>query len=185
MIVCDRYQFIYVGLPKTASTSLHHWLSQPGLCPVRWSSEKQDQHSTVIPVGKETYQILVSVRHPMERFVSLWKQFTSPSSVAKVPGCFVCDLYEFLLSQPLLTDFFRFGQMEWVSRLPRVDGWLRCDTLEQDLARMPWYTVSTEVLPRRNKTKHGKWQEIMTVAEQLEIRRRWKEDWKIYDWDTL
>lgn len=179
MIVCDRYQFIYVGPPKTASTSLHHWLSQPGLCPVRWTPEGQDQHTTVIPPGKDHYQILVSIRHPMERLVSLWKQFTSPSSVSKVPGCYACSLSQFVVAQPGLSDFFRLGQADYVARLPRVDHWLRVTRLTEDLAGFPWRRAATEPIPRRNRTRHGEWRELLTAEEQAAIRRRWAGDWEL------
>jgi hypothetical protein len=45
MIVSHRWRFVYIGPPKTASTALHHWLSQPAFCEKRWSPEPQDQHS--------------------------------------------------------------------------------------------------------------------------------------------
>ena len=36
VIVSHRWRFVYIGLPKTASTALHHWLSQPAFCERRW-----------------------------------------------------------------------------------------------------------------------------------------------------
>ena len=32
MIISHRWRFVYIGPPKTASTALHHWLSQPAFC---------------------------------------------------------------------------------------------------------------------------------------------------------
>ena len=81
MIVSRKRRFIYIGPPKTATTTLHHWLSQPALCESRWDPKGQDQHRTDLPDGCEDYLIVVSIRNPLDRAVSLWRHSQSPMSL--------------------------------------------------------------------------------------------------------
>ena len=78
MIVCPRYRFVYLGPPKTASTSLHHWLSQAAFCATRWSpAGRTDQHDAQIPAEAGDFFTFASIRNPYARAVSLWRHSQS------------------------------------------------------------------------------------------------------------
>ena len=80
MIVSCAYRFVLVTPPKTASTSLHTFLSQPPFCPQRWTPAIGDQHSAAIPEDGRDYLAVTCWRHPLDREISLWAHSQSPAS---------------------------------------------------------------------------------------------------------
>jgi len=112
MIVSHRWRFVYIGPPKTASTALHRWLSQPAFCARRWTPDRRDQHSIQIPKEARGYVVFASVRNPFDRAVSLWAHSqTQPSLMAD--DCWPMSFEEFVLEyQPQAGWFYSMSQSE-------------------------------------------------------------------------
>lgn len=183
MIISHARKFVYYGPPKTASTSLHYWLSQPTLCTEKWNPKKQDQHNTDISVDACDYFAFASVRHPLDRCVSLWSHSQSDASVRS--GVPIMSFEEFIRDyQEFAIKFYKDSQSE-ILRYVRVDGYVRFEQLKDDLFSMSpilslrCRNIWLEDLPHMNKTNHLPWKELICSELELIIRDRWAEDWNI------
>lgn len=71
MVVWPKHKLVYVGIPRTASSSIHNMLVRMG------GKLVSGMHWWKIPEGAEDYAVAVSVRFPCERCLSLaWKHWT-------------------------------------------------------------------------------------------------------------
>jgi hypothetical protein len=181
MIISHRWRFVYVGPPKTASTTLHHWLSQPTLCDQRWTPDRQDQHSVVIPAEVRDYFTFASIRDPLDRAVSLWAHSQSPASLAG-GGVWPMSFEEFVLEfQPQASWFYRLSQAELLAPV-RLDGVVRVERLEEDLRRLPPIAAAgragevLEPLPRFNETSHPPWERSCTPQRVARLAHLWSEN---------
>jgi len=181
MIISHRWRFVYVGPPKTASTTLHHWLSQPAFCDERWTPDRQDQHSVVIPPEVQDYFTFASVRDPLDRVISLWAHSQSPASLA---GGWVwpMNFEEFVLEfQPQASWFYRLSQAELLAPV-RLDAVVRFERLEQDLFRLPPIVAAVgagevlEGVPWLNRTGRRPWEEQGTARLDQILAHRWADD---------
>ena len=116
MIVSRKRRFVYISPPRTASTTLHRWLSQPALCEVRWTADRNDQHDMKIPATAAGYFSFASIRHPCARAVSLWAHGqTATELVFPVPKMhFVQFVRDWL---PTAWWFYGGGQAEYLDGL--------------------------------------------------------------------
>jgi hypothetical protein len=181
VIISHRWRFVYVGPPKTASTTLHYWLSQPALCDERWKPERQDQHSVVIPPEVEDYFTFASIRDPLDRAVSLWAHSQGAASLA-AGEAWPMGFEEFVLEfQPNASWFYRLSQAELLAPV-RLDGVVRFERLEEDLFRLPPIAAAVgagevlERVPWLNCTGHRRWREVGVVSAAEAIAGRWRVD---------
>jgi hypothetical protein len=73
MIALTNQKLLIFTPPKTASTSMHHALSQmKGAIWIMSDEPGVEKHTTTIPAMFENYQRIVVVRNPYQRFLSLW-----------------------------------------------------------------------------------------------------------------
>lgn len=77
MILLQSLKTIIITPPKTASRSLNDAFC--GCPPYRGQlvigpsmDGRVDHHTPIVPCGKEEFRVLVTVRHPLDRLVSLW-----------------------------------------------------------------------------------------------------------------
>lgn len=167
---------------------MHYWLSQPAFCERRWSPERQDQHSILIPPEAEGYFTFASVRNPFDRAVSLWAHSQSGSSF-QADNTYPMAFDEFVLDyQPRATWFYRLSQSELLAPV-RLDAVVRFDHLEEDLHQLPPITAAAqagavlEPLPQFNETSHPPWQEICTPELVARLVYLWFGDFELYGID--
>ena len=73
MIVLQEQKLLIFTPPKTASTSIHHGLSQlKGAIWVQSDTVGVEKHTTSFPPQFSDYKRIVVVRDPYQRFLSLW-----------------------------------------------------------------------------------------------------------------
>lgn len=73
MILSDKREYVYIGIPRTATRSTTQWLVQnfDGFSPnVSARFGFQHNHRIDIPDPYRKYRSFVVVRHPVDRFVS-------------------------------------------------------------------------------------------------------------------
>lgn len=132
MIVSHVYRFVLVTPPKTASTSLHAFLSQPPFRRRPWEPAIGDQHSAAIPDNCTDYLTVTCWRHPLDREVSLWAHSQSEASRATdhtEPMTFAEFVHDF---QPTAKPFYSWSQARWLGSI-RIDAVLRFGHLGRDL----------------------------------------------------
>ncbi len=71
MIVNDTDKWLYIGISKTGSTSLHQYLTNKPFNGVNPFPE--DQHFACIPFETRSYKIFSVVRNPFTRALSIWR----------------------------------------------------------------------------------------------------------------
>ena len=74
MIISDKYQFVYIDVPKTGSTSFDQFFCHKKLAGkiVPPENSKRSKHCRTIPAHAEQYTKIISVRNPYRRFQSLY-----------------------------------------------------------------------------------------------------------------
>jgi hypothetical protein len=142
MIVSHSLRYVYIGPPKTGSTTMHKWLAQPALFdPARDmdTSTTGHQHNCDIPESARDYFIFVSTRERAAWLDSLWRQSRN-DAVDYDDG-----------THPLLTwQQFQgwrrtcgnpFYTRELIQYWPeRVDLFIDCDRLDTEIQKLPFYS---------------------------------------------
>jgi len=166
MVIHHGQRWIYIGPPKTGSTTLHHFLTSRAIGGLHSGA----QHDNQLPPGCELYWIIMTVRHPQTRLLSFYyhRLFELRDHLKVLPRRRVKEL-EGMYS-------FRQFVTEWIDGVLRdVHGdagfynnlcvdyepsgvpicWLRQEFLAADLARTGIAAVVD--LPCLNYTTHDKW----------------------------
>lgn len=155
MIVSHKLRFVYIGPPKTASTTLHWWLSQPALCDSRWESDWDHQHDTSIPPEARDYFRLASIREPLDRAVSMWQHKRADCDRLSVRPL---EFAEFMAWLPVSDWFYSKRQSDYLRGL-WPDAIVRFDRLESDLLSLPFIASiprqNLEPIPKLNPTQHA------------------------------
>lgn len=137
MLISHRDKWVYIGPPKTGSTTCHHWLRQeplfdPSTDVDTTRQKKGSKHSHIIPFECRNYFTCVSWKDPEERLRSLWiwKSFKQIQKGEK-PFSF----QKFLEERSFLSGICK-DQEFW--HPPKVDYLIRCHMLEADLLNLPF-----------------------------------------------
>ena len=70
MIYSDKYKYVYIATPKTASTSIRKWLMD------NYDGRQVGRHhQSDVPSEYREYFIFTSTRNPVDRYHSMWKEF--------------------------------------------------------------------------------------------------------------
>ena len=161
MIVHRDLGWIYVGVPKTASTTLHAFLAARG------GAARGRQHAMAIPPELRGYRVLATSMNPYRRAWSLWRMLGSDAAKGarftwRVPT-------EVLRSFPAFVDrvlrggvrtiaLYRWPVHRWLEELPDgVDPVVvpveRLDAGLRELGLLGPH----ERVPVRNATRGGDW----------------------------
>lgn len=141
MIISHSLRFVYIGPPKTASTSMHIWLRQPLLFDTRQdidTSKTGGQHDWIIPRDAAGYYVLATTREHDSWLDSLWRQNCNDS--IDYPGEPLMDYGGFLSWRK--TSGNPFYARELSDYYPAVvDCLLRCERLAEDAMRLPFVSM--------------------------------------------
>jgi hypothetical protein len=133
MITAIDQSWRYLGPPKTASTLLHHVLQEPPLGGV----SSRYQHDMEFLASA---RIIVSVRNPFMRAVSLWKHHCNDLCKAMGIARGLETEYPFAafladVRRNVLSDFETFTLCRWLKHVPYADELIHCETVDADLCR--------------------------------------------------
>ena len=180
MIVSRLRRFVYLGPPKTASTSLHVWLSQPLLCDREWSPASGDQHGSQIPAEAIEFFTFASIRNPYSRTVSLWRHglVSGENENPPIPRL---DFHEFAVRLPVTTEFYGASLATWLSKA-RLHALVRVERIESILELPPLAPLKSELepIPRLNDTPHEKWQSYYDRKLADAVYRHFREDFHTF-----
>lgn len=189
MVINRAKRWVYLGSPKTASTSLHQLLSAPPF----GGERTQSQHEMIVPEDCHDFFIFASVRNPYDRAASLWRHRLHDLYRAAYPkqGQLFChvtsELAALLPFQRFVhqivnrhydNPFFEWTVTEWLNLKPdflpnyepRVDAVIHVETLAADLAALRLVDEEFEV-PRVNVTEGQV--EAVYDARSRELVQRW------------
>lgn len=187
-----NYKLIYVGIPKTASTSMRHFID----------IKKYGKNSTVyinnLPEDKKNYRTFTIVRDPLKRFVSGVfegiKRNESPKNIKDLKS--ISDIHKLITS---FLDIIEKDGFTEVHTAPQVayfcdkngkdfnfDKVLVFETLSNDFADMcKEYGINSN-LEHKQKGDHSKSikaLELINKDERLmnRIKNLYKEDFELYN----
>ena len=190
MIILKKQKWVYIDVPKTASTSIDNLLvTEYGGEPVYWKAVDLPQvfnkHARLpIPTG---YRSFATIRNPYDRIVSFWQHCwigkTEPT----------CESFEEFLgfclnavNNPQGIDYHmtaRLYPMYMYLEPLRVDTFVRYENLEKDLLALP-FIKNVKNLLKLNAQPHRKtWEEIKT-PELTEMVNLWAgKDFELYGYE--
>ncbi|HUY92487.1 MAG TPA: sulfotransferase family 2 domain-containing protein [Pirellulales bacterium] len=179
MIVSFLRRFVYFGPPKTASTSLHEWLSQPLLCDQPWRPESGDQHDARPPAEASEFFAFASIRNPYSRAVSLWRHRLG-SGATENPPVPQLSFADFLAWLPNASDFYARSQAWWLAGA-MLDFLLPFERIERVLDLPPIAPLKSSLLPlpHRNATSHAPWPSYYDSVLAESVYRYFRDDFEI------
>lgn len=145
MYISKKHRFVYIGIPKTASTALHRFF--PG---VMGQNDLDGgalwQHRTGIPAWATGFRVVVSVREPMQRLRSLWRHSqTSGRKRELIPEWTFLQFVTAVQRRQGLTPFYTRTQESY---LAASDDWTLW-RMDEQIPEIDGMTV-----PVINRTRH-------------------------------
>jgi len=141
MIISHSLRFVYIGPPKTGSTSMHVWLRQPVLFDALQdidTSKTGGQHDWIIPKDAIGYYVLATTRDYESWLDSLWRQSRNDS--IDYPGEPLMDYDTFLAWRHGCGNPFYSRELNDYYP-PVMDCLLRREYLAADIMNLPFVSV--------------------------------------------
>ena len=168
MIVNYEKKWIYIGPPKTGSTTISFLLTDGNYNPNKdsftleykknfFGISENGQHTPWPPNKLDdkyvNYFVFISVRNPFSRIVSLWKHFCYGKNFNEEKKTNI-SLYEFIvliLENKLNNNdgFFKYTITEWVYN---YNAYIKQENLENDLKKLNFHNHDF-IMPTINKNK--------------------------------
>ena len=185
MIVSNKYKFVYIDPPKTASMTLDSLFSRNFIGRiVPPPNSKNKKHGRIIPEHAKNYLKIVSVRNPIDRIISYYYDYTRKKT------------------RPIFQSFEEFLDYSIrVNNLPNIfddqiyihycltkyiepigyDIVLKVENLEKDFNSLPF--VKTFIpIPMKNK---GNYNSSIDITKYLDKIYLWAgEDFKVFGYEN-
>ena len=177
MIVSHKLRFAYAGPPKTATTSVHAWLQQPVLGSKPWLKAKHGYQHRFADHPSEYYRF-ATVRHPLDRAVSLWMHSQRGGRDGGLPEMTFTEFVDWLPNAP---PFYSAPQVDYLTNA-RIDSLVYCEALEAELLRLPPLAGidGLDSIPRLNGTSHHPWWTYYTPEIETAVREHFRVDFERY-----
>jgi hypothetical protein len=163
MILLIDQRIVIVTPPKTASDTLHRVLCAPpwyGVAVVGPHHGVIDKHYPHVPNEAFGFRVLLAVRHPLDRLVSLWHHRCRLAAYfGEATETFECFARNVAAGQS--------GCWLWQTTIDeligpqRIDGLLRAESLTADLTAAG---LTVDSLPRWNDSYRRPWNEYYDSA---------------------
>jgi hypothetical protein len=196
MVINDECRWVYLGPPKTGSTTLTYLLTdgddwhnrQPVQRRVFGGSKFLGQHSMDVPAQCADYLVFASVRNPFSRAVSLWWHWNFDSHKHQRQPILSFEAYlemvlrsqdEALQQTVVGNGFFHFTLMRWFKWVPRIDRYIRQEYLQDDLNGLK--IADPVTTPRQNSgtdvrmAENQPWQSYY-CRQTIALVREWAQD---------
>ena len=145
MIVAPDKSWVYIGPPKTASTSLHSFLKRK----MGGIDYNGNQHYATILPELDQARIFYTVRHPLTRSLSLWKHFLNEGHSG--------DFDDFLrmVEEGSLSPFYTTPISQWIGNRVRINGTpIRVERMFEDLETV-FSKLPDSPVEHLNRTYHA------------------------------
>lgn len=180
MIVHHAEGWVYVGVPKTASTALHAFLEQRGGTP--WGR----QHGMELPPEARGYRVFATAMNPYRRAWSLWRMLGRDAAKGarftrrlpdRVLRGFPAFVEEVLHGRVRTIALYRWPVHRWLAELP--DGTepevVPVERLGPGLRRLGLLAPGERV-PVRNVTRGPDWLSAYDAPDVAAAVRAWAEE---------
>lgn len=171
ILLLDR-RIVIITPPKTASDSLHHlFCACPpwnGQCLIGRHHGVIDKHFPEVPLEADGFKVLLTVRNPYDRLVSLWLHKARLERYHGDGGESFAHFCGRLVRGEVQSWLWKTTIGELVGA-QKIDGVLHVESLAEDLGKQG---LAVESLPRRNCEWRKPWAEYYT-PELLEQVKPW------------
>jgi hypothetical protein len=159
MILLIDHRTVILTPPKTASDTLHRvFCSGPpwnGLAVVGPHHGVVDKHYPHVPNEAFRFKVLLTVRHPLDRLVSLWHHKCRLAAWAGEASESFPRFVNGLAAGEVVTWLWKTTIVELIGD-QRIDGVLKCESLADDLAGVG---LPVDAKHRHNTSFRRPWQD--------------------------
>ena len=158
MIISHALRFVYIGPPKTASTTMHAFLSQPLLFDDESdvnTIDIKEQHKADVPPECEGYFMFATVREPAARLDSLWRHCRGEAERLGLHPVLTCE--EFVEWRRTCNKPFFAEDQEYYLKQARIDQVVRVERLREDVERLPFVTPLVGEIERPKWLNRNRW----------------------------
>lgn len=200
MLISKKYKFVYLDVPKTASSSLDEVFTEYGgkLQKVTSRGRQYLKHCRLIPNYATNFVKIASVRNPYARIVSHYnfnkRNETAIREFSKYWGEGHLDSFDSYIDLCLKineeynydTDYMqaynRFPQWKYLE-LTGYDYIIHTESLEKDLKVIPF--IKSINIPHKNKMEYNSWQEWITPERNEKIIEWAGKDFNLFGYEKI
>lgn len=184
MILLYPKQIAIITPPKTASTTLLTILCSPIHCGVLCvgpsGPEKDyfDQHSIILPPAGFVWKKIATVRHPLQRFVSLWGHLAREQVLKFEPVISLQEFVDVIANKLHTFYFYQWNQNDILG----TDEYLyaHVENLLPELVEYGIFEPNTESLPNINAFNYESstpdYRTLLTDEDIEKLRWWWEPD---------
>jgi hypothetical protein len=189
MIYNDRAKFVYIGMPKTASSSLDRFfIGVKGSHPVKGIKK----HGRIVPTHMQDYDKIVSIRNPYNRVASMYAM-AQRHEIKEIPLETFNTFLDYLLGLLELnidtdtSDYVYRWLPAWkyLEPVKNIKYILRFENLREDVYTLPFLKKRHPKLSNINTHSYLKFDELVTpsIIEKVNI---WaKKDFELFGYKKL
>lgn len=197
MVINHASRWVYLGPPKTGTTSLTYvltdgndWRKRSKVAPHRVELfrglKHRGQHCMDVPPECSSYFIFASIRNPYTRAVSLWSHWNREAKQRRRPPLSLEQFLTIILecqddtraARLAGNGFFHFILGRWFKWVERIDAFIRQESLEADLnnlnlgppVRLPWQHGSPQLLHPTPHNGAGRATESLAVYSLATVK---------------
>jgi len=156
MIISDKYQFVYIDVPKTGSTTFDQFFSQKKFAgkTVPPENPNHKKHCRKIPTHAGNYTKVISVRNPYRRLQSLY-YYHLHRLACKATKVSVDDFLHKIIKEKdeyqnsEFTMYLSMSEYLKPFEITTSDYVIKLENAKSDIARLPFVNGPVE-LPWRN-----------------------------------
>lgn len=185
MILLYNKETAIITLPKTGSTSLFHTLCRPPhygtfcIGPSGDDANYYDHHSVVLPQAGFKWKVLVVVRDPLQRLVSLWghlakeklSNMQNPPTLQNFVDTIASNIHPFY--------FYQWNQSKILEKATYEYTTIKTETMEEQLLGLGILEYKGELLNLNTFNigqKSKSYTEVLSVAMIEKLKWWWEPD---------
>lgn len=182
MVYSDEHRFVYLSPPKTGSTSVTEVLVK------RFGGKFHgDRHGSVVPKKMRDYFTFATIRNPYHRAISGYQHITKKLKSLPLSDCW--GRFHLISMTEFFNNTFEINgdvsvahwtkQFKVDKRPPRVDVFVRMETLEEDFCRLPFVKIPI-TMPRLNVSS---WHSLpLSLLRKIcwSVALQYKADFQVY-----
>lgn len=193
MIISDKYKFIYIDVPKTASVTLDSiftehsagYLQRPPA-----QSNLMNKHCRVVPEHAKYYTKIVSVRNPYDRMTSFYYFSVARKVELQQMGVSTFDEFiDYCLNTTIKHDatevnglMYRYFPMWKYIKPMSYNVVLKLESLQEDIAQLDFLPKDI-ILPIKNNNSHPSWEEVENQERKEKIQLWAGEDFELFGYE--
>lgn len=174
-----------ITLPKTGSTSLFQTLCKPPhngtfcIGPSGDNPNYYDHHSVILPQAGFKWKVLVVVRHPLQRLVSLWGHLAKEKVLKMINPPTIQNFVDIIADNKYSFYFYQWNQSKILEKADYEYSIIKTETMEEQLLDLGILQYKGELLNSNTFNmgqKSKPYTEVLSVDMIEKLRWWWEPD---------